>query len=55
MGPDEFAKHKGHDDAIVAVNRSKHCDVSLFQLGLRFLEYFLNEESPILVQFYITI
>jgi hypothetical protein len=54
-GPDEFAKHKGHDNAIVAVNRSKHCDVSLFQLGLRLLEYFLNEESPILVQFYITI
>jgi hypothetical protein len=40
MGLDEFAKHKGHDYATVVVNRSKHCDVSLFQLCLGLLEYF---------------
>ena len=37
------------------IHRSKRCDVSLFQLGLRLLEYFLNEELPIPVQFYVTI
>ena len=29
--------------------------LSLFQLGLRLLEYFLNEEMPIPVQFHVTI
>jgi len=37
------------------IHRSKRCDVSLFQLGLRLLEYFLNEEMPIPVQFHVTI
>ena len=37
------------------IHRHKRCDLSLFQLGLRLLEYFLNEESPIPVQFYVTI
>ena len=37
------------------IHRSKRCDVSLFQLGLRLLEYFLNEELLIPVQFYVTI
>src|SRR6266540_3428844 len=37
------------------IHRRKRCDVSLFQLGLRLLEYFLNEELPIPVQFYVTI
>lgn len=37
------------------IHRSKRCDLSLFQLGLRLLEYFLNEELPIPVQFHITI
>jgi Transposase DDE domain len=37
------------------IHRSKRCDLSLFQLGLRLLEYFLNEELPIPVQFYVTI
>ena len=36
------------------MHRSKRCDVSLFQLGLRLLEYFLNEELPIPVQFHVT-
>ena len=31
------------------------CDLSLFQLGLRFLEYLLNEEMSIPVQFHVTI
>ena len=37
------------------MHRGKRCDLSLFQLGLRLLEYFLNEEMPIPVQFYVTI
>jgi len=37
------------------VHRSKRCDLSLFQLGMRLLEYFLNEELSIPVQFYVTI
>jgi hypothetical protein len=37
------------------MHRSKRCDVSLFQLGLRLLESFLNEELPIPVQFHVTI
>ena len=37
------------------IHRKKRCDVSLFQLGLRLLEYFLNEEFPIPVQFHVTI
>ncbi len=36
------------------IHRRKRCDLSLFQLGLRTLEHFLNEEFPIPVQFYIT-
>jgi hypothetical protein len=37
------------------IHRKKRCDLSLFQLGLRFLEHFLNEELPIPVQFHVTI
>ena len=37
------------------IHRRKRCDVSLFQLGLRILEHFLNEEFPIPVQFHVTI
>ena len=37
------------------IHRRKRCDLSLFQLGLRILEHFLNEELPILVQFHVTI
>jgi Transposase DDE domain len=37
------------------IHRGKRCDLSLFQLGLRLLEHFLNEELPIPVQFYVTI
>ena len=37
------------------IHRSDRCDVSLFQLGLRLLEHFFNEELPMLVQFYVTI
>jgi hypothetical protein len=37
------------------IHRSKRCDLSLFQLGLRLLEHFLNEELPIPVQFHVTI
>ena len=33
------------------LNLTKRCDLSLFQLGLRLLEYFLNEEMPIPVAF----
>ena len=37
------------------IHRRKRCDLSLFQLGLRLLEYFLNEAMPIPVQFHVTI
>ena len=37
------------------IHRRKRCDVSLFQLGLRLLEHFLNEELPLPVQFHVTI
>ena len=37
------------------IHRKKRCDLSLFQLGLRLLEYFLNEELPIPVQFHVSI
>src|SRR5467141_1154366 len=37
------------------IHRRKHCDLSLFQLGLRFLDHILNEELPIPVQFHVTI
>jgi Transposase DDE domain len=40
---------------ISIVHRKKRCDLSLFQLGMRLLEYFLNEELSIPVQFYVTI
>jgi hypothetical protein len=37
------------------IHRRKRCDLSLFQLGLRLLEYILNEELSIPVQFHVTI
>jgi hypothetical protein len=36
------------------IHRRKRCDLSLFQLGLRFLEHLLNEEMPIPVLHYRT-
>ncbi|MBN1933554.1 MAG: transposase [Anaerolineae bacterium] len=33
------------------IHRSDRCDLSLFQLGLRTLEHFLNEDIPIPVVF----
>ena len=43
------------DGWIRIIHRMQRCDLSLFQLGMRLLEYFLNEELPIPVQFYVTI
>jgi hypothetical protein len=37
------------------IHRRKRCDLSLCQLGLRFLEHLLNEEMLIPVQFHVTI
>jgi hypothetical protein len=37
------------------IHRRTRCDLSLFQLGLRFLEYLLNEEISIPVQSHVTI
>ena len=37
------------------IHRKDRCDLSLFQLGLRTLEYFLNEDLSIPVVFYISI
>ena len=37
------------------IHRRDRCDISLFQLGLRLLEHFINENLSILVQFHVTI
>jgi len=37
------------------IHRRKRCDLSLFQLGLRLLEHFLNEGLPIPAQFHVII
>jgi hypothetical protein len=37
------------------IHRRKRCDLSLFQLGMRLLEYFLNEGLPLPVQFHVII
>ncbi len=34
------------------IHRTDRCDLSLFQLGLRLLEYFLNQEMEIPVAFH---
>jgi hypothetical protein len=34
------------------IHRSDRCDLSLFQLGLRLLDHFLNNDLPILFSFY---
>jgi DDE family transposase len=43
------------DGWIRIIHRSDRCDLSLFQLGLRLLEYLLNEDRAIPVAFYMTI
>jgi hypothetical protein len=35
------------DDWIALIHRTDRCDLSLFQLGLRLLDYFLNDDLPI--------
>lgn len=41
-----------HTEGWVAIiHRTERCDLSLFQLGLRLLEHFLNEAIPIPVAF----
>ena len=37
------------------IHRGDRCDLSLFQLGLRLLDYLLNEDFSIPVAFYISI
>ena len=37
------------------IHRKSRCDLSLFQLGFRLLDYFMNESLPIPVKFYVTI
>src|SRR5712691_9046248 len=37
------------------IHRHHRCDLSLFQLGMRLLEHFLNEDLPIPVAFHIFI
>jgi hypothetical protein len=37
------------------IHRRHRCDLSLFQLGLRFLDHLLNESLPIPVAFHIVI
>src|SRR5215475_13674460 len=33
-----------------SIHRMKRCDLSLFQLGMRLLEYFLNEELSVVLE-----
>jgi hypothetical protein len=40
---------------ISTIHRSDRCDLSLFQLGLRLLSNFLNEDLPIPVAFHVFI
>jgi hypothetical protein len=44
-----------HDGWGRMMHRSERCDLSLFQLGLRLLEYLLNEARAIPVAFYVSI
>jgi hypothetical protein len=39
------------EDWVSVIHRTDRCDLSLFQLGLRLLEHFLNEHIPIPVAF----
>jgi hypothetical protein len=41
--------HKGFNKII---HRTDRCDLSLFQLGLRLLDYFLDHDIPIPVYFH---
>jgi len=41
------------DQWTAIIHRTDRCDLSLFQLGLRLLDHFLNENLPILFSFYI--
>ncbi|MDH3674694.1 MAG: IS4 family transposase [Anaerolineae bacterium] len=41
------------DQWTAIIHRTDRCDLSLFQLGLRLLDHFLNEDLPILFAFYI--
>ncbi|MDQ7030709.1 MAG: hypothetical protein Q9O62_13480 [Ardenticatenia bacterium] len=41
------------DNWVPVIHRTDRCDLSLFQLGLNLLDYFLNEHSPIPVAFQI--
>ena len=43
------------DGWVRILHRGARCDVSLFQLGLRLLEHFLNEDLSIPVAFHIVI
>lgn len=44
-----------HDDWITIIHRGDRCDLSLFQLGLRLLDYLLNADFCIPVSFHIVI
>jgi hypothetical protein len=43
------------DGWVRIIHRGDRCDLSLFQLGIRLLAYFLNEDLRIPVAFYITV
>jgi hypothetical protein len=43
------------DGWVRVIHRGDRCDLSLFQLGLRILEHFLNEDYSIPVAFHIVI
>ena len=43
------------DGWVEVIHRRHRCDLSLFQLGLRLLEHFLNEDLPIPIVFYVSV
>ena len=43
------------DGWISIIHRGDRCDLSVFQFGLRLLDYLLNEDRAIPVAFYVSI
>lgn len=43
------------DNWLRVIHRTARCDLGLFQLGLRLLAHFLNEDLPIPVRFHIVL
>jgi hypothetical protein len=47
-------RNVGKEGWVNMIHRTERCDLSLFQLGLRLLDYLLNEDLSIPVAFHLT-